>query len=163
MTESSSSRPWLYDPSLGGVLVRAHRSPGAGAAGSVVSDTLWNDVLGVLRWAEATSTCPTDLIAGAAWRTAAASARSLRRLPRLCAEAGVPWPGPAPAPAAPDGAPRQRLQAAAARLALRLCDPEEDSAGPLRRALSELARDLDEVGAAAVAVLAEGTDWTSAG
>ena len=163
MTQSGSRRPWLYDPSAGGVLVRAHRPPGAGAAGSVVSDTLWTDVLGVLRWAEATLTCPTELVGGAAWRTAAASARSLRRLPRLCAEAGVAWPGPAPAPAEPEGAPWQRLRAAADRLALRLCDPAEDAAGPLRRAVPELARDLDEVGAAAVAVLAAGTDWTSAG
>ena len=61
MRGTGPRRPWLYDPSLGGVLVRAHRPPAAGAASSVVSDVVWGDVLGVLRWAEATLTCPLEL------------------------------------------------------------------------------------------------------
>jgi hypothetical protein len=163
MSGTGTRRPWLYDPSLGGVLVRAHRAPAGGAAGSVVSDAVWGDVLGVLRWAEATLTCPPGLAGGTAWRAASASAGLLRRLPGLCAEAGVAWPGPA---AEPPGAPvpaRRRLRTAADRLALRLCSPEEGAAGPLRMDLAGLARDVDEVGAAAIGVLADATDWTSSG
>jgi hypothetical protein len=163
MRGTGPRRPWLFDPSLGGVLVRAHRPPAAGAASSVVSDVVWGDVLGVLRWAEATLTCPPELTGGTAWRTAAASAGLLRRLPGLCAEAGVAWPGPAPAPLPGELPAARRLHAAADRLALRLCAPEEGVAGPLRDALADLARDVDEVGAAAIALLAEGTDWTAAG
>jgi hypothetical protein len=163
MSGTGTRRPWLYDLSLGGVLVRAHRAPAGGAAGSVVSDAVWGDVLGVLRWAEATLTCPPELTGGTAWRTAAASAGLLRRLPGLCAEAGVAWPGPAPAAEAGDVPAARRLRAAADRLALRLCSPEEGVTGPLRAALADLAGDVDEVGAAAIALLAEGTDWTAAG
>jgi hypothetical protein len=162
MSGSGPRRPWLYDPSLGGVLVRAHRSPTAGAAGSVVSDVVWSNVLGVLRWADATLTCPPELVEGAAWRAAVTSAGLLRRLPGLCAEAGVAWPGPAPV-SVPEVPAAERLRAAADRLALRLCSPEEGFAGPLRDAVGDLARDVDEVGAAAIAVLAAGTDWTAAG
>ena len=163
MRGTGPRRPWLYDPSLGGVLVRAHRSPAAGAASSVVSDVVWGEVLGVLRWAEATLTCPPELTGGTAWRTAAASAGLLRRLPGLCAEAGVAWPGPAPASPAGGLPAAQRLRTAADRLAMRLCSPEEGGSGPLRDAVADLAGDVDEVGAAAIALLAEGTDWTAAG
>jgi hypothetical protein len=155
-------RPWLFDPSLGGLLVRAHRPPAASAASCVVSDVVWGDVLGVLRWAEATLTCPPQLAAGTAWRTAAASAGLLRRLPGLCAEAGVAWPGPAMAFPAEEVPAGQRLRTAADRLAQRLWSPEEGVAGPLRSDLADLAGDVDEVGAAAIAVLAERTDWTAA-
>ena len=162
MSAPGPRRPWLYDPSLGGVLVRAHRAAGAGAAGCVVSDAVWTEVLTLLRWAEATLGCPADLLAGTAWRTAASAAGLLRRLPALCAEAGVAWPGPAGS--APVDVPaRARLRTAVDRLALRLCTPEEGAAGPLRCALGELAGEVDEVGAAAIALLAAGTDWTTAG
>jgi hypothetical protein len=124
-----------------------------------VSDVVWSDVLGVLRWADATLGCPPELREGTAWRTAAAAAGLLRRLPGLCREAGVDWPGPAPAPADPEGGAAGRLRAAADRLALRLCSPEEGVAGPLSAAVGDLARDLDEVGAAAIAVLAQDADW----
>jgi hypothetical protein len=162
MSGTGHRRPWLYDPSLGGVLVRAHRSPTAGAAASVVSDVVWTDVLGVLRWGEATLTCPPQLVGGTAWRTAVTSAGLLRRLPGLCAEAGVAWPGPA-AVAVLEAPAAERLRTAAERLALRLCSPEEGVPGPLRNAVDALARDVDEVGAAAIAVLADVTDWTAAG
>jgi hypothetical protein len=162
MSGTGHRRPWLYDPCLGGVLVRAHRSPAGGAAGSVVSDAVWTDVLGVLRWAEATLTCPPELAGGTAWRTAVTSAGLLRRLPGLCAEAGVAWPGPS-AVAVPEIPAADRLRTAADRLALRLCSPEEGAAGPLRDAVDDLARDVDEVGAAAIAVVAAVTDWTAAG
>jgi hypothetical protein len=163
MSGSCARRPWLYDPSLGGVLVRAHRSPAAGAASSVVSDAVWSDVLGVLRWAEATLTCVPGLVGGTAWRTATASAGLLRRLPGLCAEAGVAWPGPSVVPPTAEVAATERLRTATDRLALRLCSPEEGVAGPLRDAVGDLARDLDEVGAAAIAVVAARTDWTAMG
>jgi hypothetical protein len=163
MRGTGPRRPWLYDPSLGGVLVRSHRSPAGGAASSVVSDVVWGEVLGVLRWAEAALSCPPELTGGTAWRTAAASAGLLRRLPGLCAEAGVDWPGPAPAPEAGELSAAGLLRRAADRLAMRLCSPEEGGAGPLRDAVADLAGDVDEVGAAAIALLAEGTDWTAAG
>jgi hypothetical protein len=162
MGSSGSRRRWLYDPSLGGVLVRSHRAPGGGAAGTVVSDAVWGDVLGVLRWAEATLGCPPELVGGTAWRAAGAAAALLRRLPGLCAEAGVAWPGPSPARTGYVVPARTRLRTAADRLALRLCSPEEGDGGPLRSDVADLARDVDEVGAAAIAVLAAGTDWTAA-
>lgn len=140
--------------------MRAHRSPMSGAAARVVSDAVWSDVLGLVRWAEATLTCPPGLVAGTAWRTAATTAALLRRLPGLCAEAGVAWPGPSAEPLVADVPAATRLRTAADRLALRLCSPEEGLAGPLRDALGDLARDVDEVGAAAIGVLAAGTDWT---
>jgi hypothetical protein len=163
MSGTGPRRPWLYDPALGGVLVRAHRAPAAGAASSVVSDVVWNDVLRVLRWAEATLSCPPELVGRTAWRAAATSAALLRRLPGLCAEAGVAWPGPSGALATAAMPAPVRLRTAADRLALRLCSPEEGMAGPLRSALADLARDVDEVGASAIAVLAATTDWTAAG
>jgi hypothetical protein len=163
MSGFGARRPWLYDPSLGGVLVRAHRAPAAGAAGCVVSDAVWSDVLGVLRWAEATLTCPQDLLGGTAWRTATASAGLLSRLPGLCAEAGVVWPGPSVMPMTAQIAATDRLRTATDRLTLRLFSPEEGASGPLRDALGDLARDVDEVGAASIAVVAAVADWTVAG
>jgi hypothetical protein len=162
MSGTGPRRPWLYDPSLGGVLVRAHRSPGGGAAGSVVSDLLWSDVLQVLRWADAALNCPPGLAGPTAWRAAAAAAALLRRLPSLCAETGVPWTGPSRPPDTGAGAAPDRLRAAADRLALRLCSPEEGMTGPRPTEVGDLARDVDEVGAAAIALVAATTDWTAA-
>jgi hypothetical protein len=158
-------RPWLYDPLLGGVLVRGHRPPAAGAASSVVSDVVWSQVLGVLRWAEATLTCRVELAGGSAWRTAAASAALLRTLPGLCSEVGVAWAGAVGEPGAAPMAARERLRTAADRLALRLCSPDgrDDRPVVLAVVLRELAGEVDEVGAAAIAVLAEGADWTVTG
>jgi hypothetical protein len=156
-------RPWLYDPSLGGVLVRAHRQPAAGAARAVVSDAVWTDVLGLLRWAEATLTCPADLTSGTAWRTAAGAAALLRRLPGLCDELGLAWPGAHAGSEPVGGSAAARLRTAVDRLALLLCSPEVDAADRRGGAVAELARCVDETGAAAIAVLAEGTDWTVRG
>ena len=163
MSGSGPRRPWLYDPSLGGVLVRSHRSPVAGAADSVVSDVLWSEVLQVLRWADAALSCPPALAGRTAWRAAAASAALLRRLPVLCAESGVGWAGPSPTPAPAEVPASERLRTAADQLALRLCSPEEGMTGPQPDTVGDLARDVDEVGAAAIALLAAGTDWTAAG
>jgi hypothetical protein len=147
---------WLYDPASSGELVRAHRPAGGGAATCVVSDVLWGEVLSLVRWARAALAGPEPLHPGAAWRTAAASAAMLRRLPALCDELGECWVVPAPAP--PAGGPaRARLQLAADQLALRLRAPAD------RTPLYVLAALADEVGAAAVALLAEGADrtWSS--
>ena len=76
---------------------------------------------------------------------------------------GVVWPGPSPAFPASEVSAAARLRTAADRLALRLCSPEEGAVGPLRQSPGDLAREVDEVGAAAIAVLAAGTDWTTAG
>ena len=163
MSTPGPRRPWLYDPSLGALLVRAHRPPAAGALRSVVSDAVWSDVLGVLRWAEATLTCRPDLAAGTAWRTAAAAAALLRRLPGLCDEVGVAWAGAGGEPGAAQVPAAVRLRTAADRLALRLCSPDDGTEDQLEIVLRDLARDVDEVGAAAIAVLAEGSDWTVTG
>ena len=150
---------------MGGVLVRGHRPPAAGALDSVVSDVVWSEVLGLLRWAEATLTCRAELAGGTAWRTAAASAALLRRLPGLCAEVGVAWTGPTGEPVAAAVGAAVRLRTAADRLARRLCSPEGRDGRPvvLAAVLGDLARDVDEIGAAAIAVLVEGTDWTVRG
>ena len=163
MSGTGPRRPWLYDPSLGGVLVRSHRPPVAGAADSVVSDVLWTEVLQVLRWADATLSCAPALAGRTAWRAAAASAALLRRLPVLCAESAVAWSGPSPAPDTVEAPAAARLRGAADRLALRLCSPEEGLTGPRPDTAGDLARDVDEVGAAAIALLADTTDWTAAG
>jgi hypothetical protein len=56
-----------------------------------------------------------------------------------------------------------RLRTVADRLALRLCSPDDGTEDQLEIVLRDLARDVDEVGAAAIAVLAEGSDWTVTG
>jgi hypothetical protein len=74
----------------------------------------------------------------------------------LCAVAGIAWTGPSGAAAPLDLPAGDRLRTAVDRLALRLCaHPGE----PLSHDLAGLARDVDEVGAAAIGVLAAGTDW----
>ncbi|NEK93404.1 hypothetical protein GCU67_04320 [Modestobacter muralis] len=157
---SSPRRPWLYDPAVGGVLVRAHRSPEGGPADDVVSDVLWSEVLGLLRWAEAALGCPPPLVEGAAWRTAATAAALLRRLPVLCAEAGLAWPGVRCDPDEAVLPGRERLAAAADRLAGLLCTRPADVG--LLELVELVATDVDAIGAAAIALLAEGTDWTAA-
>jgi hypothetical protein len=144
---------WLYDPSLGGVLVRAHRPRSGGAVGPVVSDVVWTDVLAAVRWAGATLRCPAELVTGSGWRTAATCAQLLRRLPRLCRELGEPWPARAARPDTSADDPRQRLAAATDQLLTRLCDP--GTAVPL----AELADDVDELGAAALALVVALETW----
>jgi hypothetical protein len=144
--------PWLYDPAGSAAVVRAHRPAGGGAATCVVSDALWGDVLCLVRWAHAALAGPVGLRAGTAWRTAAASAALLHRLPALCDELGECWRVPAVEP--PTGGPAAaRLRSSTDQLALRLRAPAD------RTPLCVLAAEVDEVGAAAVAVLAEGADW----
>ncbi|MGY5884126.1 hypothetical protein [Modestobacter lacusdianchii] len=158
MSAPGPRRPWLYDPSAGDLLVRAHRPPSAGAAADVVSDAVWRDVLRLVRWATATLDCPPELVTGTAWRTAATSAALLRRLPGLCVAAGLAWPGvPAGAVDADDSA-RARLRAATHRLAALLGSPDAELGDPAL--LAAVVADVDAVGAAAIALLAEEADWT---
>ena len=157
MSTPDRRRPWLYDPSVGSVLVRAHRPPAGRPVDAVVSDVLWTDVLVLVRWAEATLHCPPDVVAGTAWRTAAVSAALLRRLPGLCAELGLAWPGARPVDGDDAGGARDRLRAAADRLAGRLRTPGAEIGQP--DLVATVAADADEIGAAAIALLAEGADW----
>jgi hypothetical protein len=148
--DTSGTRPWLYDPASSSAVVRAHRPAGGGAATCVVSDVLWGDVLSLMRWADATLAGPPDLRSGTAWRTAAAAAALLRRLPALCDELGECWAAPAPGRHA-EGPAGQRLRRSADQLAARLGAPGD------RTPLCVLAADVDELGAAAVALIVGGT------
>ena len=139
--------------------MRAHRTSAGGPADDVVSDVLWSDVLRLLRWAEATLGCPPSLVEGAAWRTAATAAALLRRLPTLCAEGGVPWPGVQGEPGEAVTPGRQRLVEAADRLAGLLCDRPEEVG--LLESVARVAAEVDAIGAAAIGLVAEGTDWTA--
>jgi hypothetical protein len=149
--DASAPLAWLYDPAGSSAVVRAHRPPGSGAATCVVSDALWRDVLALVRWAYATTSGPAELRSGTAWRTAAASAALLRMLPALCDELGECWVAPAPEPQ-PSGPAGRRLRWAADSLAARLREPGD------RTPLCVLGVLVDELGAAAVALLAEGAD-----
>ncbi|HEV7725920.1 MAG TPA: hypothetical protein VGO74_03230 [Modestobacter sp.] len=149
--------PELYDPRSSRALVRAHRPHAGGAASDVVSDAVWSDVLGLVRWAQATLCCSGEMAPGVAWRTAAASAVLLRRWPAFCDERGECWPVPLDLPVPGGTTPRERLRAAADRLWSRLRTPEEEVP------LGVLAVDVDAVGAAAVGLVAEGADWERMG
>lgn len=150
--DASAPLPWLYDPAGSAAVVRAHRPAGGGAATCVVSDALWGDVLSLVRWAYAALTGPAGLRAGTAWRTAAASAALLHRLPALCDELGECWVVPAVEPST-GGPAAARLRRSTDRLAVRLRTSGD------RTPLCVLAAEVDEVGAAAVALLAKGADW----
>ena len=78
----------------------------------------------------------------------------------LCAEAGLPWPGVQADPHEAALPGRERLAAAADRLAGLLCARPADL-GPLAL-VGLVAADVDAIGAAAIALLAEGTDWSAA-
>lgn len=157
MSAPGPRRPWLYDPSAGGLVVRAHRPPSAGAAAVVVSDAVWRDVLGLVRWAAATLDCAPGLVGGMAWRTAASSAALLRRLPGLCVAAGLDWPGVPDGAESAEGSARARMRTAADRLAALLGAPHAELGDPAL--LAAVAADVDAVGAAAIALVAEEADW----
>ncbi|SEO45484.1 hypothetical protein [Trujillonella endophytica] len=140
-------RTWLFDPATAHATVLAHRPAGCTAVECVVSDAVWADVVGLLRWADAGTRVPAPLAAGTWWRLATGCAALLRRLPGLCAELDEPWavqglPGEDERPAA------ERLIRATGRLAGLLSAP---APVPLRR----LASAVDALGAAAIAVLVE--------
>jgi hypothetical protein len=147
----SSLRSSLFSPAAAHGLVLAHRPPGASPVECVVSDHVWADVVVLLRWATAVPRDDDDR-PGAAWRLAARCAALLRALPGLCEELGERWsPVVADVPDLP-GADRLRL--VADRLGRLLAARE-------RVSLTVLGSEVDALGAAAVAALAERTDWAA--
>ena len=148
----ASTPHWLYDPATTRHLVLAHRPATPSVVSVVVSDVVWGDVVRLLRWADAGTRAGGELAAGTWWRLASTCADLLRRLPGLSAEVGEPWSIPATSGEdGPTGA--ARVAQVAGRLAAQL-----RSGRPLP--LRVLAGEVDELGAAAVSALAEGSRWT---
>jgi hypothetical protein len=146
----ATAASWLFDPALTDRLVLDHRPPDGRPVDAVVSDVVWHDIVGLLRWATASAHGDTDLQVGTWWRLAGSCADLLRRLPRLSDEIAEPWVGDEDVGAA--GSPAElsavdRIGAAADQLALLLRGHEPI---PLRR----LAAAVDGLGAAAVGALA---------
>jgi hypothetical protein len=147
----ASTRRWLYDPSTTRELVLAHRPSGSSVVSVVVSDVVWRDVVRLLRWADAGTRNAGELESGTWWRLAASCADLLRRLPGLSAEIGEPWH--VPMTADDDGG------TGAERVA-RIVDRLAGQLGSGRALpLSELAGEVDALGAAAVSALVEGVRW----
>jgi hypothetical protein len=145
---------WLFDPSTTRRLVLAHRPAAPSAMACVVSDTVWHDVVRLLRWATAGTGRATELDSGRWWRLASGCADLLRRLPTLSDELGEPWRS-TPPPVAADAPASARVDAAVARLTRLLQAPD-----PLP--LRALAVEVDALGAAAISMLAERSSWTVA-
>jgi hypothetical protein len=143
-------RSWLFDPATTRRLVLAHRPAEPSAMTCVVSDTVWQDVVRLLRWATA-GTGP-ELEPGRWWRLAAGCADLLRRLPALSDELGEPWRSSS-VPTGPDAPAEARVDAVVARLTRLL-----QSTQPLP--LRALAVEIDALGAAAIGTLAERSSWT---
>jgi hypothetical protein len=153
-------RDWLFDPTTTRGLVLAHRPRHRSAAHCVVSDVVWQEVVGLLRWAAADTGGATRLDSARWWRLAAGCADLLRRLPGLSDELGEPW---RPADQHTTGSTGSnlasgaaRVTAAAGRLARLLRSP-----GPLP--LAALAAEIDALGAAAISALADQTSWVVPG
>lgn len=153
-------RGWLFDPTTTRGLVLAHRPREHSAVHCVVSDVVWQEVVGLLRWAMSDTGGASRLDSGRWWRLAAGCADLLRRLPRLSDELGEPWRG-ADLPATtqqsgdrPSGT--ARVTATAERLTRLLRSPE-----PLP--LAALAAEIDALGAAAISALADQTSWVVPG
>jgi hypothetical protein len=143
---------WLFDPTLAHRMVLAHRCEPGSAMSCVISDVVWQDVIGLLRWATASTGRAPDLEPGRWWRLAAVCADLLRRLPALGDEIGMPWRPAAPAPQ-PTSVGAARVAAATDRLLALV-----RSAEPLP--LARLAVEIDALGAAAVSALALEASWT---
>jgi hypothetical protein len=142
-------RHLLFDPPAAHRMVLARRPPRASAVVGVVSDVVWRDVVGLLRWATADTHGAGGLDMGRWWRLAAACADLLRRLPGLVDELAEPSVGDLP-----DDPLRgeESVATAADRLAALLVSVEPV---PLRR----LAVEVDALGAAAIAALARQGPW----
>jgi hypothetical protein len=140
------SRQWLFDPTTAHRLVLAHRPAAGSAVSCVVSDVVWQEVVGLLRWATAGTGGDADLESKRWWHLAASCAELLRRLPALSDELGEQW--------RPSGAPPEAdsVDHAAARLTALLRSP-----GPLP--LPRLAEEIDALGAAAIGALAARSSW----
>jgi hypothetical protein len=158
-------RGWLFDPTTTRGLVLAHRPRDHSAVHCVVSDVVWQEVVGLLRWATADTGGASRLDSGRWWRLAAGCADLLRRLPGLSDELGEPWrTADLPTTARPSGgrpsggrpSATARVTATAERLTRLL-----RSAGPLP--LAALAAEIDALGAAAISALADQTSWVVPG
>jgi hypothetical protein len=145
-------RHWLFDPATTHALVLAHRPAEPSAMTCVVSDTVWRDVVRLLRWATADTGRGAELDSGRWWRLAAGCADLLRRLPGLSDELSEPWRSTSP-PFDEESPAGARVTAAVARLTRLLQSPE-----PLP--LRALAVEVDALGAAAIGTLAERSSWT---
>jgi hypothetical protein len=148
-------RSSLFDPPTAHRLVLAHRPADSTAVTSVVSDVVWHEVVGLLRWATASTGGIHDLESGRWWRLAAACADLHRRLPALEDELGEPWRPAEPLPE-PAVAGTERVAQVTGRLAALL-----RSAEPLP--LARLAVEIDELGAAAISAYADEASWTVPG
>ena len=138
---------WLFDPDTTRALVLTRRSPAGRPVEDVVSDVVWGEVVGLLRWAVAGAHGPAELRVGTWWRLAAGCAALLRRLPGLTAEIAQPWAVLPPPPPASDAVPAERIAAVAGRLAVLLRSDE-------RVPLPVLAAEVDALGEAAVQAIA---------
>jgi hypothetical protein len=145
------SHRWLFDPTLAHRRVLAHRCGIESAVSCVVSDVVWQDVIGLLRWATASTGRAPDLEPGRWWRLAAACADLLRRLPAFGDEIGEPWRPAAPAEEA-TAVGAERVAEAAGRLLALVRSAEH-------LPLARLAVEIDALGAAAVSALAQETSW----
>jgi len=145
-------RSWLFDPATAHGLVLAHRPAEPSALHCVVSDVVWDDVVALLRWANAGTGGVPALDSVRWWRLAAGCARLLRRLPGLSDELGEPWAPVPPVDPTPEVSGEARVEAAAHRLG-RLLRSREPL--PLR----VVAAAVDALGAAAVGALAEQSSW----
>jgi hypothetical protein len=144
-------RSRLFDPSGTRALILARRPPGGSAVAAVVSDALWQEVVGLLRWTAASTAGSPDLDPGRWWRLAWGCADLLRRMPGLCDELGEEWDRP-PVPEEEDIGGAARAERSAERLLLLL---RTGSPAPLRAVAGE----IDALGAAAITAYAESSTW----
>ena len=144
-------RSQLFDPSGSRALAVAHRPADCSAVTAVVSDVVWLEVVKLLRWTAASTGDSPGLDAGRWWRLAACCADLLRRLPGLCDELGEGWNG---AELPDDGGltGTARVERAAARLLDLL-------RGGRPVPVSDLAAEIDALGAAAIGALAAAPSW----
>lgn len=144
-------RSRLFDPSGTRALILARRPPGGSAVAAVVSDALWEEVIGLLRWTTASTAATPDLDPGRWWRLARSCADLLRRMPGLCDELGEQWERPTVAEdEGADGWARAERCAERLLALLRAGSPV-----PLR----VVAGEVDALGAAAIAAYAECSTW----
>src|SRR4051794_25100440 len=111
-------RTRLFDPAAAHDLVLGRRPRVPTAVQGVVSDVVWGEVVGLLRWATADTGGSAALETGTWWRLAAGCAEFLRRYPGLSAELDEAWDVVA-LPELP-GTGAARVAAAAERLAVLL-------------------------------------------
>ncbi|MGY1812551.1 hypothetical protein [Blastococcus sp. SYSU D00820] len=150
--DASTAHRWLFDPRTAHATVLARRPAHCSAVACVVSDSVWSEVVTLLRWADAGLRDDGRLATALRERLAVGCAHLLRRLPGLCAEVGEPYAVVAVPEDDRPGAERVRRAAGRLERLLRTAEPVT---------LARLATSVDALGAAAVAALAEA--WCTAG